>query len=626
MQKRLTEQGLRFLEEGQFEKAGHILSLLITHFPENAEAHHMLGIIELEKGNYDQAYILVNTALDLDPANSMFFNTMGNIELHRNKIANAEAAFKNAVRNNDKKIEYQYNLANFYLSQSQYTNAIDHYYLILQNNPTHYLSIRGITVSYLYSGELEIALEHAEEWVKEYSEYDEPYYYLGLCLFALGDISGALAAYDKGLNIVPTNYEIMSGIGACYRMLGNLNIAETYLHNALGMEPHNPLAIYNLGCIHMENGDLDSAHNLFKNALNLDATYAEALCGLGTVASLRGNEQLAIQNYLDAQKLEPFNSLPQQLYAAALLRQQNFTLGWGAFNKTLTGHVVIKQITPWHGQQLSSKERLLIWIPKETADITQQILFASLLPDLQKLAPNIVLMCDPTLAPLFKISFPNISICSTLQLHAVGEQDINYQCPLSGLGVFLRNTTDDFLKMRESFLKAGNERVLYYRDKYKKLFPNRKLVGIAWKATKNNGAIDYSKSTQLHQWLKLLENSSVQFIAVQLGDCASELKQTNDSLQNKIYSDSETYKHEHIDLQELSAQLVALDAIVSVDNITAHLAGALGLHVITFVALQSEWYWFKEVSESLWYKNMLILHHKSGIQWTETIAKAVEYL
>ena len=60
MQKRLTEQGLKYLETGQLDKAAQILTLLVHSFPDNANAQHMLGIIELERGNFDVAKNLVD--------------------------------------------------------------------------------------------------------------------------------------------------------------------------------------------------------------------------------------------------------------------------------------------------------------------------------------------------------------------------------------------------------------------------------------------------------------------------------------------------------------------------------------------------------------------------------------
>jgi len=275
MQKRLTEQGLRYLEEGQFEKAGQILSLLIKSFPDNADAHHMLGIIALEKSDFEAAYILVNTAIDIAPDNPMFYNTLGNIELHRKNIEQSENSFLKAIELAPHKIEYKYNLAHFYLTQSKYDKAINYYYQILHSNPTHYLSIRGITVCYLFAGETEIALEHANEWVAEYNHYYEAYYYQGLCLYAMNDITGALAAYDKGLDLAPTNSDILTAIGACYRSLGNFSIAESYLHKSLTLDSNNPTAIYHLACIKLDTGDIDSAHDLFNNAIKLNDQYAE---------------------------------------------------------------------------------------------------------------------------------------------------------------------------------------------------------------------------------------------------------------------------------------------------------------------------------------------------------------
>lgn len=607
MQKKLTEQGLKYLEAGQFKKAGQILSLLVKSFPDNPDAHHMLGIIELERGNFVLAEQLVQTAVSLSKTNAIFYNTLGNIEVRRRKYKQAEAAFLAAIQYEPEKIEYKYNLAHFYLSQSHYQKAIDFYYDILRYNPTHYLSIRGITVCYLFSSEPEIALEHATEWVNEFTIYDEPYYYLGLCHYAINDISAALQAYDHGLTLNPNNYDILTAIGACYRSMGNFTISETYLLKSLNLESNNPTAMYNLGCVKLDQGKVDNAQKIFLNTTALDKDYAEPICGLGYIELIKGNADLALDFFQKAHDAEPYNPKPALLTATTLLRQQQFAKGWLVYRETFAIPNIFKNISNWNGEKLDNSQILLVWVPKENYDIGQQIMFASMLPDLQKLVSNVMVLCDTKLIGILERSFPNYKFVDELDVFSMREQfeTISYQIPLNALGQLFRRTNDDFTKISPSYLKYNTERKNQYREKYQQLFNNKKLIGIAWRATTDNQAIDHVKSINLNDLIPLFKKNDCQFISLQ--------PQYQFSGHPEIYIDPET------DATELSEQMASLDLIISVDNGIANLAGALGLDVYTLLCAHDQWYWFGDTHDSLWYPSMRLLKQQTANNWAPLV-------
>lgn len=565
MQKKLTAQGLRFLEEGQFSKARDLLSLLITQFPSDAEAHHLLGIIELERSNLDTAYIFVNTAVDIDSTNSIFYTTLGNIEFQRHNFSAAEKAFINALRYNPEKIEYSYNLAKFYLSQQQYAKAIDSYYNILRLDPSNYLAIRGITISYLFFGETTIAIEHANEWVAEYPDHDEAYYYQGLCFYALHDLNQALAAYDKGLNFGPNNAAIMAGVAACYLALGNSNIAESYLHKALTLEPHNPIYIYNLACLEFDRNNIITAEDLFANAFNLDKNYYETLCGLGKIELFKHNTECALNYFSQARKLEPTSNIPKLLSATTKLQAGDFAAGWQEYANVFTIHAALQAIQEWKNQELSTSETLLVWTPKEHFTLAQQIMFYGMLAEMQQRVKKFIFLCDESLVDLMQNFLPSCTVVSELKI-----KNITHHISLPALGKYCQINN-------KAYLTVNHQQAKNYQQKYKKLYPGKKLIGLSLKSIGNNKFTDYAKSIHPHQLEKLFALTGCEFI------------------------------HIEEDINAAAAQLPDMDLIISVDNYIAHLAGAMGLRVYTLLTLHTEWYWLNQYNTAVWYPNMQLL-------------------
>lgn len=615
MQKRLTEQGLKYLEAGQLEKAGQILTLLVKSFPGNADAQHMLGIIELERGNFDLAKQLVSIAIKLNDTNPIFYNTLGNIEVHRKQHPQAENAFLEAVQHDPEKIEYKYNLAHFYLSQNSFQKAIDLYYNILHSNPTHYLSIRGLTVCYLFANDPEIALEHATEWVNDFSIYDEPYYYLGLCYYALNNIAAALEAYDRGIILNPNNSDILTAIGACYRSLGNFTIAANYLLKSVNLESNNPTALYNLGCIHLDQGELETAKKLFLNTIGLDANYAEPICGLGNIELIQGNQDKALDYYSQAHLAEPLNPKSTLLTATTWLRLQHFTVGWPAYRSTFETPLILNDVASWDGQKLDTNQTLLVWAPKENYDVAQQIMFASLLPELRHFSSNIIVLCDTELMNLLQYSLPDFEFINELNQYNMPNyfSKITQHTPLNSLGEFFRNSNASFRNNQASgYLKANPRQPGALREKYQQLFPGRKLVGISWRTVMQSKAIDHIKSTNLKDWLPILNTPGYQFISLQP-------EFPNNSI-DQIYVDPETTQ------TDLPAQMASLDLIISVDNKIASLSGALGLTTYTLIPAQAEWYWFNEAEQALWYPTMRIFRQTKSNNWSDPIKKIAKLL
>lgn len=613
MQKKLAAQSLRFLEAGQLNKAEQVLNSLLHNDPKNADAYQLMAIIELERNNFDAAATLIKSAIELSPNNALYFNTLGNIELHRGKVAQAEQAFIHAVSLDPAKIEYKYNLAHFYLMQNQYQKAINVYYQILHMNPTHYLSIRGITLCYLLSNEAEIALEHATTWVEEFSIYDEPYYYLGLCYYALNNISEALSAYDKGLNLNPNNNEILTAIGVCYHALGNFSIAEIYLLKSLNLEHNNPTAIYNLATIHMDQGDLETAEKLFLNAIALDKKYADPICGLGCLELINGNSAKALSYFKQAQIAEPNNPKAFALEATTLLRDKNFSEGWVKYRNALQVPAILQEIPQWNGEKLDEASGLLIWSSRDNYNLTQQVMLYGLLSRLAKLTKKVTILCDVALVSLMRRSFPDFTIISSLDDLSMEQyfSDITYQAPLDVIGEFLCKDPNNII-IDTPYLKPDSEVSAKYRNKYQKLFPGKKLIGIAWRGTTNTTATDHVKSSKLKLWQPILETDGCKFISLQPD---FHPKDTND-----IYVDSSAKQ------SELAEQIASMDIVIGVDNQVTALAAALGKITLTLIPKQSEWYWFNDAEFSTWFRSMRVFKQNRPSDWHAPIKALSQYL
>ena len=70
------------------------------------------------------------------------------------------------------------------------------------------------------------------------------------------------------------------------------------------------------------------------------------------------------------------------------------------------------------------------------------------------------------------------------------------------------------------------------------------------------------------------------------------------------------YRDEDIDslksLDDFASQVAALDLVISIDNSTVHVAGALGRSVWTLLQYAPSWRWQLERSDTPWYPSMTL--------------------
>ena len=65
----------------------------------------------------------------------------------------------------------------------------------------------------------------------------------------------------------------------------------------------------------------------------------------------------------------------------------------------------------------------------------------------------------------------------------------------------------------------------------------------------------------------------------------------------------------------------ALDLIISVDTMTAHLAGALGVPTWTLLPFDADWRWMLDRDDTPWYPTMRLFRQREEGKWDEVINK-----
>ncbi|MBI2755648.1 MAG: ADP-heptose--LPS heptosyltransferase [Chloroflexi bacterium] len=70
------------------------------------------------------------------------------------------------------------------------------------------------------------------------------------------------------------------------------------------------------------------------------------------------------------------------------------------------------------------------------------------------------------------------------------------------------------------------------------------------------------------------------------------------------------------DIRETAARVGALDLVVTVDTMVAHLAGALGVRTWTLLGSDADWRWMQDRPDSPWYPTMRLWRQARPGDWT----------
>jgi hypothetical protein len=80
------------------------------------------------------------------------------------------------------------------------------------------------------------------------------------------------------------------------------------------------------------------------------------------------------------------------------------------------------------------------------------------------------------------------------------------------------------------------------------------------------------------------------------------------------------------DVHELARVIRALDLVITVDSLAAHLAGALGVPVWTLLHASCDWRWMIDRDDSPWYPTMRLFRQRREGDWDDAVARVARAL
>jgi hypothetical protein len=257
----------------------------------------------------------------------------------------------------------------------------------------------------------------------------------------------------------------------------------------------------------------------------------------------------------------------------------------------------------WKGEPLG-RQTLLVTPEQALGEAVLFSRFAPLLLHLHSSA-HVVLEVQPRAAALLAYSFQNarrLRIIPTLDRDGTNLPPFDVHVPLCSLPHRL-GVDADSIPAAESYLYAPAPR---------RLSPENALaIGISWRSVNpQNGK---QRSLPLVELARILQQPGTRLVNLQYGD--SQRDQDELLRREGITLANPDGAAQDADLVELANLVAGCDLVVSIDNTTAHLAGALGRPTWVLLHQAPSWRWHLERSDSPWYPTVRLFRQPAAGDW-----------
>lgn len=294
--------------------------------------------------------------------------------------------------------------------------------------------------------------------------------------------------------------------------------------------------------------------------------------------------------------------LKELAFSAERLDEHEKSTRWQVASARLAGKIAA---TEWDGSDLSDATLVIRFMESEKQGLAIGLNMAGYVAEAAAKARHCVLVVERRMVPVFSRTLPDVEVLpfpAPIQpregtrlatASPLALKSIIGSCPADIETRFrpLKADPEESAKLRRDYLDG--------RDK--------PLIGVSWWSShfgKDLPSID--------DWTEFVRAMDAVFVSIQYGDTASDLAALKAAASDRIIVDDSV--DQMTDMDRFAAQLGALDAVVTISNTGAHLAGAMG---IPTCLIRDDWFrraWPVLTDRTPWYPETRV-YGKDGREW-----------
>ncbi len=470
-------------------------------------------------------------------------------------------------------------------------------------------------LAYHQKGELALAQVGYEQVLASQPNQFDALHMLGVLATQTAQAEKAVALIQKALSIRSDVAGAHENLALALRQLHRFDEALAHYNQALQLEPNQATTYVNRGVVlrallrHLE------AIESYNFALHLRADLTQAIYNRGLAYNDLNLLPQAITDFDDTLTRQPSFHPAQWAKALCLLQMGDFKAGWPMYacrwqqdEKEFTSLALQTSVPRW--QTGVHVKRLLVWAEQGVGD---ELMFGGLLPQAQQMCDELLVQIDERLVAMFHRAMPNVRFepkHARLDVHSYDAHLALGDLP----GIFCQRL-EDFQSIQPAYVQADPLRVQTLRAL---LAPEgQRLCGLSWRSKNIKRGQD--RSVPLKDLLLALTHQGVRLVNLQYGDVDEELIQAQGQTGIEVLQCTQVDNQQ--DLDGLAALIQACDLVVSADNSTVHLAGALGQTVWALLPFNADWRWLMHRQDSPWYPSARLFRQPTLGDWPSVLAE-----
>jgi len=374
--------------------------------------------------------------------------------------------------------------------------------------------------------------------------------------------------------------------------------------SSLNLAPDHPDALLGLGLARLRAGAAAAAEAALRRALAQRPGHMQTLNNLGNALRAQGAVDAAIEQYRAAVAADPAHPVPGYNLALSLLLVGAFPEGWARFERR--GAALGEAPSPldprlrWGGEALAGRTVLLT--PEQAlGDQIQFIRFA------EAAAARGVRVLLGAQAPMVRLlaSAPGVDRVLTDGPMPMVDRHLPILSLPGVLGIRFAD-----LPGRVPYLFADRDQIAAWRRRLAGLPGPR--VGIAWSG---RAIPDPRRSIPFEALAPLFALPGVSWVSLQMGPPADRLAELPAA--HRPFDP----RADIADVADTAALIGALDLVISIDTMVAHLAGALGAPVWVLLRDDACWRWHRDRDDSPWYPTARLFRQTGFDDWPGVVER-----
>jgi tetratricopeptide (TPR) repeat protein len=332
--KKYFEEGNKFYDEQNYEKALDCFQKAIELNPQYAEAYKRIGNIYFALQDYEKVIKYNKKAIKYKPDYIDAYFNAGLACHYKQDYNNVIKYFKKVIELDPNETEAYNYIGVAYIQKYEDDIAIEYFKKGIEQNPNDAYAYFSIGLVYNNKNDAK-TIEYLQKAIKLNPKHIDSHFYLGIAYQKTQNFHKAIKCFQTVIGLNQNNAEAYFLLGVNYVLWKNdYDYAISCYQKVIEINPYHAGAYFNIGNAYAAKySDNDKAFIYFRKALELKPDYADVYLNMGMAYERKQNHKKAFECYRKAIELNPNSDNP--MYAPAYNNIGNMYIVKRDYNKAL---------------------------------------------------------------------------------------------------------------------------------------------------------------------------------------------------------------------------------------------------------------------------------------------------